>query len=44
MHAVRNKSYDDALREWERAVECDPDNRIYQANLRRLRDLCRGRT
>ena len=36
---VRDKDYAGALAEWELAIDCDPGNRLYQANLRRLREL-----
>jgi CheY-like chemotaxis protein len=39
LDAVQHKSYPVALAEWERAAALDPDNRIYQHNLRRLRGL-----
>jgi hypothetical protein len=39
LELVQNKHYAGALAEWERAIECDPGNRLYQSNLRRLRDL-----
>jgi hypothetical protein len=43
MELVRDKRYEDALREWERAAALDPDTRIYQVNLRRLRERPHGR-
>lgn len=36
---VRGKEYDAAVLEWERAIELDPDNKLYRSNLRRLREL-----
>jgi hypothetical protein len=39
LEAVREKLYADALPEFERAASMDPANRVYQHNLRRLRDL-----
>ncbi|MET0386327.1 MAG: DUF4388 domain-containing protein [Polyangiales bacterium] len=39
MEFALHKQYDAALREWERATTLDPANRIYQVNLRRLRDV-----
>jgi hypothetical protein len=39
LELVQNKHYAGALAEWERAIECDPGNRPYRSNLRRLRDL-----
>lgn len=39
LEQVRNKNYAQALAEWERANELDPDNHTYQVNLRRVRDL-----
>jgi len=40
---VADRKYDLALEQWERARELDPDNRLYQANLRRLRAQVAGR-
>ena len=39
LEAVHDKHYQDALREWELAVASEPENRLYQHNLRRLRAL-----
>jgi CheY-like chemotaxis protein len=39
LDAVHEKRYLDALPEWERAAESEPDNRVYQHNLKRLREL-----
>jgi hypothetical protein len=39
LELVQDKNYAGALAEWERAIDCDPGNRLYQANLRRLREL-----
>jgi hypothetical protein len=39
LELVQDKDYAGALAEWERAIDCDPGNRLYQANLRRLREL-----
>jgi CheY-like chemotaxis protein len=39
LELVREKEYEAARGEWERALELDPDNRSYQSNLRRLREL-----
>jgi CheY-like chemotaxis protein len=39
MELVRNKRYDAALPEWEHAAALEPDNRIYEVNLRRLREI-----
>lgn len=39
LQAAREKRYRDALPDWERAAALDPDNRIYQHNLLRLRRL-----
>jgi CheY-like chemotaxis protein len=39
LDAVQHKRYAVALAEWERASALEPDNRIYQHNLRRLRGL-----
>jgi CheY-like chemotaxis protein len=39
LDAVQHKSFPVALAEWERAIALEPDNRIYQHNLRRLRSL-----
>ena len=38
MELVLSKRYDAAVQEWERALELDPNNRIYQVNLRRLHE------
>lgn len=42
MELVLSKRYDAAVQEWERALELDPSNRIYQVNLRRLHERRRG--
>jgi hypothetical protein len=42
LELVRDKDYAGALAEWERAIDCDPGNRLYQSNLRRLRELIRA--
>lgn len=42
MELVLGKHYDAAVQEWERALELDPNNRIYQVNLRRLHERRRG--
>ena len=34
---LADKQYQLALSEWERALELDPNNRMYQTNLKRLR-------
>jgi hypothetical protein len=39
LEAVHHKHYADALVEWELAVASEPDNRLYQHNLRRLRAI-----
>lgn len=39
LEAVHEKRYADALPEWERALGIEPDNRVYEHNLRRLRSL-----
>jgi len=39
MKLAQDKRYEEAQREWQRAVELDPDNRTYQFNLRRLVEL-----
>jgi hypothetical protein len=39
LELVRKKDYAGALAEWERAIDCDPGNRLYQSNLRRLHEL-----
>lgn len=39
LEAVHEKRYNDALCEWERALHLEPENRVYQHNLRRLRAL-----
>ncbi len=39
LELVQDKDYVAAKLEWERAIEHDPDNRLYQSNLRRLREL-----
>jgi CheY-like chemotaxis protein len=36
---AQSKQYAEALKEWEAALRLDPDNRVYQVNLRRLRDV-----
>jgi CheY-like chemotaxis protein len=36
---VQEKDYDAACAEWECALSIEPDNRLYQSNLRRLREL-----
>jgi CheY-like chemotaxis protein len=36
---AQSKQYGEALREWEAATRLDPDNRVYQVNLRRLREV-----
>jgi len=43
MQLAQDKRYDEALNEWERATELAPDNRTYQFNLRRLRELAERR-
>jgi CheY-like chemotaxis protein len=43
MQLAQEKRYDEALNEWERAAELAPDNRTYQFNLRRLRELAERR-
>jgi hypothetical protein len=43
MQLAQEKRYEEALDEWERAVELAPDNRTYQFNLRRLRELAERR-
>ena len=35
---LADKLYSAALEEWERACALDPENRMYQVNLKRLRD------
>jgi hypothetical protein len=42
MELVLSKRYEAAVQEWERALELDPSNRIYQVNLRRLHERRRG--
>jgi hypothetical protein len=44
MQLTQEKRYDEALCEWERAVLLAPDDRKYQFNLRRLRELVARRT
>jgi CheY-like chemotaxis protein len=39
LEAVQAKRYADALPEWERAVALEPENRMYQHNLARLRNV-----
>jgi len=39
LEAVQAKRYADALPEWERTVALEPDNRMYQHNLARLRNV-----
>jgi CheY-like chemotaxis protein len=39
LDAVQHKRYGAALAEWERALALEPDNRVYQHNLKRLRGL-----
>jgi CheY-like chemotaxis protein len=39
LEAVQAKQYARALPEWERAVALEPDNRMYQHNLARLRNV-----
>jgi CheY-like chemotaxis protein len=39
LQAVWQKRYADALPQWERAAELEPENRLYQHNLVRLRNL-----
>jgi hypothetical protein len=39
LEKVRAKNYTGALADWERAIDCDPANRLVQSNLRRLRAL-----
>lgn len=39
LEAVHHKRYQDALVEWELAAASEPDNRVYQHNLRRLRAM-----
>ena len=43
MQLAQEKRYDEALDEWERAAELAPDNKTYQFNLRRLRELAERR-
>jgi CheY-like chemotaxis protein len=43
MQLAQEKRYDEALDEWERAAALVPDNRTYQFNLRRLRELAERR-
>lgn len=43
MQLAQEKRYEEALNEWERAAELAPDNRTYQFNLRRLRELAERR-
>jgi serine/threonine-protein kinase len=46
---VAEKEYAEGLRQWERALELDPENRTYRSNVRRLRERlsreqqCQGR-
>jgi CheY-like chemotaxis protein len=39
LEAVHEKRYQDAFTEWELAMASEPDNRVYQHNLRRLRAM-----
>lgn len=39
LEAVQAKRYAEALPEWERAAALEPDNRMYQHNLARLRNV-----
>jgi CheY-like chemotaxis protein len=39
LQAVMRKDYAEALPQWERAAALEPDNRLYQHNLMRLRQL-----
>jgi hypothetical protein len=39
LSAVKDKLYEQALMDWERAHKLEPDNRVYQHNLRRLQQL-----
>jgi CheY-like chemotaxis protein len=39
LQAVWHKKYADALPQWERAAALEPENRLYQHNLLRLRNL-----
>ncbi len=43
MKLAQDKQYTEALREWEAAAALAPENRTYQFNLRRLRDLAQRR-
>ena len=43
MQLAQDKRYDEALGEWETAAALVPDNRTYQFNLRRLRELAERR-
>lgn len=39
MSLVKARDWAAAMEEWERAIELDPNNRLYQFNLRRLREI-----
>lgn len=41
LELVRERRHADAMREWEEAATLDPQNRMYQSNLRRLRERVR---
>ncbi len=41
LELVREGRHADAIREWEEAATLDPQNRMYQSNLRRLRERVR---
>jgi CheY-like chemotaxis protein len=39
LELAQAKRYDDAMDEWEAACQLDPEQRVYQVNLRRLREV-----